>query len=172
MMSESQSSANLYALNNAADTFEPNDAVTPLVAQEESSKIKCIKKALYHALRVILLAAWIAWYVFNILAIVSVSPTHASHLCSASHLWDYMLTHVVFAGMACLAGMLQENSKTYWLGVLFLSVALTVWGALELCIVKCVEELAHTLLYQMTNVNVVGSILVYFCLLMYGICQT
>lgn len=163
--------------SHSCEAIETNDATTTtttLVAQEESSKTKrtISKKVLYHASRVILLAALIAWYVFDILAILSVSPTRAHDLCPTSHLWDYMLTCIVITGMVFLAGMLQENSNTYWFGVLFLSVALTVWGSLELCIVSCVEELAHTLLYPMTHVNVVGSMLAYFCLLMYGICQT
>ena len=160
------------------DTSETNNHATTKLVNQETSKAKLTKckktskMVLYHMVRVTALVALIAWYVFDILAIVSVSPTHATHLCPASHLWDFMLMYVVIIGMVLLTCMLQENSKTYWCGVLFLSLALTVWGALELCIVACVNELTHTLLYKMVNINVVGAILAYFGMIMYGIFMT
>ena len=179
MMAESHSASNLDIL----DTLEQNTIINERLVSENNNENDNIenksqnkgpcKTVLYHILCITTLVVFFAWYIANILDVLSISSKHAYDLCHASHLWEYMLVLVAAVGTEFLVRLSQDTTNhKYWATVLFISLGFTVWGAAELCTVKCVDELDKTLLYTMTFINVVGAVSLYFCLVMYGIVFT
>jgi len=176
MMAESHSASNLDMLDTL-ETLKRNTVMNERLVQDENVKEKMNQSksntVIYHVGRITALIVFFAWYISNILAVLSISSKHATNLCHASHLWDYILVLVAAVGTEFLVRLSQENTNhKYWGTVLFISLGFTVWGAAELCSVSCVGELKHTLLYSMTFINVVASASIYFCIIMCGIIFT
>jgi len=138
----------------------------------------CNRTCVHIFAQITFMSIFMFWYVFNILAVISISDATVHRYCSSSLLWEYMLTNVAVVGVLCLRGMKKSlepeetNLRCCCKTELFIMFGITTWGALELFIVPCVDNVQHTFLYKMTCINVVGVATIYFFLTLWFMYQS
>jgi hypothetical protein len=137
----------------------------------------CNQTCLHIFAQITFMTIFMFWYVFNILAVISISDANVHRHCSSSSLWEYMLTNVAVVGVLCLRRMKKslepETNLRYCCKTeLFIMFGITTWGALDLFIVPCADNLQYTFLYQMTCINVTGIAAIYFFLTLWFMYQS
>lgn len=112
---------------------------------------------------VAILGGTIAVVVLDIIALKDTSNIDVHDKCSESALWPYVLVSLI---LTCSNLMFSSNSSAnkndkkqgITINTSIVSVAIFVWGCIELWGIDCVNNMSHTLLYKMALVHLISSI--------------
>ena len=112
-----------------------------------------------------LIALEITFLVFSIKALVITSVNDVNHVCSKSHLWEYLLVALICSFI--LPCGLNEKKTDTLLKIYcdtFLQfgfrIAFVLWGIHEIFDVDCVSYLNDTLLYKVSFIYVILNIII------------
>lgn len=126
------------------------------------------------------IAGIISLIVLDIIALKNISASDVHDECNNSALWYYVLVSLI---LTCIGSLFSQNNKddkdnkdinnnkinnnnVVIINNFILSVAIFVWGSIELWGTECVDNINHTLLYKMAMVHwIIGVIVIGCCVL-------
>lgn len=93
----------------------------------------------------------------DIIALYDVNYYETKNTCQNSNLWLYVLLYMILHDVILLVLLKLNNIKVSVIIMFILSLASILFGEYELDRITCVDDLRHTLLYQMAFVQMVCS---------------